>query len=305
MQRHRHGFTLIELLVVIAIIAILVGLLLPAVQKVREASSRTKCQSQMRQLALACHAYHDANNVLPPGCVTDQIGSDVHFPDRRTWLHMTMPFYDQQAIYNNMAWQLQANVPFWSSESDRAIPIKMLVCPSDPNGGKNMTINSEANQGFHSNYACNSGNSSFNPGSSIGDDLKGVMFARSKIPFTTISDGTSNTLMLSELLVSPDVNGHDVRGRVWNNARQGGSWITTVVVPNTTIADRLNYCQPIPKAPCTSTTTDITLAARSGHGGGVNASLADGSVRFVRDSVNGTVYFNLGGRADGQSPGDY
>ena len=93
----RNGFTLIELLVVIAIIAVLIGLLLPAVQKVRAAAARAQCQNNLKQLGLACHNYQSANNVFPTGTV-DQISRDIAYRDRRNWLHFVLPYLEQDAM---------------------------------------------------------------------------------------------------------------------------------------------------------------------------------------------------------------
>src|ERR1700726_4824956 len=96
----RAGFTLIELLVVIAIIAILIALLGPAVQKVREAAARAQCQSNLKQIALGLHNYHDAHKHLPPGSVDGPFGGDVWAHDRSNWLHFALPYVEQKAIWD-------------------------------------------------------------------------------------------------------------------------------------------------------------------------------------------------------------
>lgn len=101
----RRGFTLIELLVVIAIIAILIALLVPAVQRVREASARTQCQNNLHQIAIGLHGFHDANKLLPPGSVDGPFGGDVWAHDRSNWLHFLLPHIEQKAIWEEtQAW---------------------------------------------------------------------------------------------------------------------------------------------------------------------------------------------------------
>jgi prepilin-type processing-associated H-X9-DG protein len=135
--------------------------------------------------------------------------------------------------------------------------------------------------------------------------MNGVFYPRSTTTLTSIADGTSNTLLVSELVLSPDVSGHDTRGRIWNNARSGAVIFSTLDRPNTTTSDRLNHCQSISAAPCQTGSDNMVLYARSMHTGGVNVVLADGSVRLARDGIDPTVWLGLGTRASGEVPGDY
>src|SRR5262249_6375931 len=131
---HRGGFTLIELLVVIAIIAVLIGLLLPAVQKVREAAARSSCQNNLKQIALAVHNYHDANGLMPVNSlITDQQNNWVS--PNWSWLARILPYVEQEPLYRN------ANIPkntlgdTTGNPSTRdlcATQIKTYLCPTDP-----------------------------------------------------------------------------------------------------------------------------------------------------------------------------
>src|SRR6059058_3670735 len=143
MSRRRSAFTLIELLVVIAIIAVLIGLLLPAVQKVREAATRSTCQNNLKQIALAAHGYHSANGILPPGQVGNRpVGNPPRYTNGNGCylgeLAYLLPFLEQDAVYRifQVDWSVSppAGNPWWNvGENVRAsrARIKTYLCPSD------------------------------------------------------------------------------------------------------------------------------------------------------------------------------
>src|SRR5262249_49441678 len=124
-----------------------------------------------------------------------------------------------------------------------------------------------------------------------------MFYPQSRQTLLSATDGTSNTLMVSEVLLSPDVTKHDVRGRIWNNARTGGVLFSTFGTPHSSVPDRLTHCQSIPHAPSTVGSDNMFLPARSRHSGGVNVVLLDGSVRLVSDTIDPTVWLGLGTRA--------
>jgi prepilin-type processing-associated H-X9-DG protein len=298
---------LIELLVVIAILAVLIALILPAVQRVRESANRMKCTNNLKQMGLALHNYHSAYGRFPPGTVDGPFGRDVAQRDRSSWLQYILPYVEQQAIY------AEAQAWLASGPGDcmcHACPTRFYVipgfyCPSDPNSPKTVTVPGDP-QGFHTNYAACAGSTSFNPGGAAGNDLNGGFYWNSTTRVADVTDGTANTLLASEVIVSPDVTGHDVRGRMWNPARQGGTLFSTLYPPNSrSDPDRLQYCQNIRAAPCTATTSEINLTARSYHPGVVNALFGDGSVRPIANDITVGTWSALGTRAGAEAPGDF
>jgi prepilin-type N-terminal cleavage/methylation domain-containing protein/prepilin-type processing-associated H-X9-DG protein len=313
---HRRGFTLIELLVVIAIIGILISLLLPAVQKIREAAARLQCQNNLKQIALANMNYENANGTFLPG-----VGKNGCCWG--TWMIPILPYMEQAPLfgfYTNFGGL--DPLPRYTGGSNATVAstrLKSFTCPSDvPQSWGRWTKH---------NYVLNAGNTTFyqvglplggSPGSAgytpfLGapfgwyensnlnndspfpytnpptDPSKGTMGRPRKI--TEISDGTSNTLMASEALQG---RGSDLRGFTWWG---GAAGFTTYLPPNSTLPDVITggICQSTtsPLMPCTETSTAAyprLMGARSLHTGGLNVALCDGSVHFVPNSISLPVW---------------
>ena len=311
----RSGFTLIELLVVIAIIAILIALLVPAVQKVREAAARAQCQNNIKQIGLGLHNYHDTNKRFPHGTynLMDSTGTTPapynNKQDRRCWFHDLLPFIEQVNLSRDFENHMKVSnsaLAYLGLEAH----VPTVMCPVDPLNPKTKTfwggLAGQPSQGFHGNYVLCAGNDYFNSGGpATSANLNGVFFAVSKVRLSRITDGTSNTAMISEIILSTDVGSHDVRGRYYNSGH-GGVLFSTRVSPNTLVPDQLNWCNnENPRAPSIWTGTNMFVSARSYHPNGVNIALADGSVRFLIDSVKPAVYMALGSRNGGETLEEY
>jgi prepilin-type N-terminal cleavage/methylation domain-containing protein/prepilin-type processing-associated H-X9-DG protein len=305
MRRPRPAFTLIELLVVIAIIAILIGLLLPAVQKVREAAARAKCSNNLKQLALALHAYHDVNTTFPPGAPNVNATSIG-------WNSYILPYIEQDSIWKLMNPAISA-YGAGVNRNQGANRIATFLCPSYDQEQSSSTIdNVNGTNAFTIHYVGNMGPKGTNPisGTAYGWNNvggQGGLAYDGMLPYTAaaytalpakttgvlmtgVTDGTSNTLMLFEVAwkgmeLPPGSLRSWVRGCNW-----GDDCTSMKNVTNAMRTVKYNGGGNF---------NDISMG--SNHPGGCNVAFGDGSIRFLRESLDlNTVLKPLASRAGGE-----
>jgi prepilin-type N-terminal cleavage/methylation domain-containing protein/prepilin-type processing-associated H-X9-DG protein len=286
--RHRHGFTLIELLVVIAIIAVLIGLLLPAVQKVREAAARTKCQNNLKQIALGLHNFHDSYGLLPPAAA----GSG----NKYGWGTHLLPFIEQSALYQQLnppdPYNGTPNMPAPTATNGLQAVIPTYLCPSDPDDPNTVV------PGTNPNFL------NYGKGNYVAMDgvMDGAGSGRDKTRLQAIPDGSSNTFLVGErdsnLLLGSIWPGRTTQTGGVNSAaaiwRPNTPWPTPSSRPGCCSGDTTNNMPgEIPgRDPC------LRVGISSGHPGGVNFAFCDGSVHFIRDTIEASP------TAKGQPPLD-
>ena len=343
----RRAFTLIELLVVIAIIAVLIALLLPAVQAAREAARRSQCVNNLKQLGLAIANYESSNGALPPTGVISPSGSPSQPVGTFGMKPRLLAFLEQQSMYN--ALNISFNPVSNTGQNDTVLTLQVntLLCPSDPNSPTDLytMVNGTGTKqiGF-TNYPNNIGTIAANTGN-VFDGPAYIMGAPTlpggvqggTVTMSSITDGTSNTVMFSEWVkgrgdqtttigvplhqiftatiaypsnyttyVSPavysqacqtstklSVAAQNTKGTIWSNYKCGhGGGYSHLSTPN------LKACMFSNDSDATQGRT--LVGASSYHPGGVNVVLIDGSVRFIKNTVNPQTWWALATKAGGE-----
>jgi len=315
----RPGFTLIELLVVIAIIAILIGLLLPAVQKVRDAAARMSCQNQMKQLGLALHGYANSYNQFPPGAEGAVLPKPNPAGNTTTivgtsWIVYILPYIEQENVYKQYNFALDYNSVANGTVGSAFIPT--LYCPSGPNPKQFLDPNTNVTTNTSTHYYGVMGpggttNPTANPtmptfsyvvGSANANGAwsahgilshftttAGSVSTFRQIRITDVTDGMSNTLMVGErsMAVPP---GTTNPFRTWIRGNNGGSGTTK------------NVTYPINSANMVYNGSNNfnDLAMGSLHTGGANFTMGDGSVRFVAQTIDMGIYMAAASIASGE-----
>jgi prepilin-type N-terminal cleavage/methylation domain-containing protein/prepilin-type processing-associated H-X9-DG protein len=276
----RRAFTLVELLVVIAIIGILIGLLLPAVQASREAARRCACSNNLMQLGLALHHHEFTMEYLPSG-VTDSTGPIRNEPLGKHvgWIVEILPFMEQNNTYEHF--DREAGVYAATNNNVRMLNLPLLNCPSSPDsqgvslGNGRVAITTYA--GCHHDSEV-----------PIDGDNNGVLFLNSKLRFARIKDGLSQTLMVGEISPQP------VDGNLgWASGTRASLRNSSKLIPSSEVRRAADARNVVPDA-------RFVGGFGSDHTGGAQFAFADGSIRFLSQSISPDVLRRLGNRADGE-----
>jgi prepilin-type N-terminal cleavage/methylation domain-containing protein/prepilin-type processing-associated H-X9-DG protein len=270
MKAVRRGFTLIELLVVIAIIAILIALLVPAVQKVREAAARLQCKNNLKQIGLGLHNYHDTYKKFPPGYTSGVNASGEDTGPGWGWAAHMLDFVEQAPLRQQI--RFGSDVAHASNATARVARLSVFVCPSD-DLPERFTPEGASIEVAGGNYVAVFGSNEVedNPGAG-----NGTFFRNSKIRIADLRDGTSNTVMVGE-------RSSNLFKSSWTGSLAG-----------------VDEAQALVLGSCDHPPNDLSAHPEdfwSKHAQGVNFVFGDGSVRNVGNAIPETVYHGLATRA--------
>lgn len=341
-RRQLKGFTLIELLVVIAIIAVLIALLLPAVQQAREAARRTQCKSQLKQIGLALHNYHDVAQRFPMAVTWGLKIGPTWYPHHHTWLMRVMPYIDQTALYN----QVNFSVSSWDNSvgtvTNRTLvgtKVPVLRCPSEAGAGeapgatKGVYPTSYSGAEGYDWWQRSPGGAG--PENDGGVGKGGIFTTNVSSKISDITDGTSNTVMVGETSAPEAMNGPGQANglgipRMSDPVLRSAFTAATFTAALSAGTDHTDGT--LKKHPDGSAISNWFLYSGAGvnnpymyqpvfmaysginndwpgvfslHTGGAHVLMADGSVRFVNQNLNWTLWNNLNSRASGEVLGDF
>lgn len=301
--KRRGAFTLIELLVVIAIIGILIGLLMPAVQMVREAARRTQCSNNLKQMALAMQNYYDVNRHFPPG---------YEHPSQAMWSAFLLPHIEQNNLFRTLDMSGPWDVDGSPNELACATYIQMFQCPSTDVVQHHPTGQGFANRVPCNYLACSSGLINRESGElpfAGSPDSDGIFFRNSKTRMADITDGSSNTVLIGEALFAIDVWGQDY-DESWEVVDHWyiGSNQFQIENPKNGPDNSEEISEALGSTACPINSTKIDgapindkeLCFSSDHPTGIQVAFADGHVRFIAENINPVVWSAVGSRSAGE-----
>jgi len=333
LQKRHDGFTLIELLVVIAIIAVLIALLLPAVQQAREAARRSGCKSNLKQLGLALHNYHDTHFTFPPGFVrvygdpgTNDALAAASFQGNWAWGAMILPMLEQSSLYNSLnvgpvtCSQAMTNS---STANMMAKTLGVFRCPTDTNNGhfggvppNNLKFSTTSGTAISSPLPALSNYVAANDSTTVRRMGNGMFSMNSHVRMRDVTDGTSNTIAIGERTfeLRNGVIGTDPsNGIVYSGylpAEAGcvfcvrGTREQSIYGIRDALGAGLVQINS-PRILVASANAQAGMSFNSGHTGGAQFLLADGSVRFLSENLNLIVLRNLISIQDGAVLGEF
>jgi prepilin-type N-terminal cleavage/methylation domain-containing protein len=301
MCRNRHlaprGFTLVELLVVIAIIAVLIGLLLPAVQQVRQAANRSKCQSNLRQVGLATHTHHDVKGSMPPAYGT--FGSGNGFVNSSMLHYHLLPYLEYVGVFE-LGYRSSVTPPDYYSGFDNGLgggkrvweqPLKIFQCPSDPTMPSTGIVDGHGGTSYAGNFWVFA-----KPKLTVVYHDPGQWANFPKLP-ESFGDGSSQTIIFTEMAAKPaSFNDSGAQSAIYHDSWKPNSYGKLAVYPTANcqsafiaVYNRRNADGTAEGNPLPQTVTDINLIdplrPYSGHSGGLNVLMGDVSVKFVTTTV--------------------